>query len=212
MMTRFFWTLAFLALAHAPAWAEGAQANHVTSVKVNGLDVFQAVSMKEWQKAFGAGVTAENAQFMQCTGNYEINVRYPDKNIRLEFFSEDNPDFDMEKILTKKNDAYRKSSLKAQLWIYWEDMAQFKDEVIVEGQIIPAQMTFAEFQKRFPLSAQRKVGDDGLEFVVIFGTIPKDENEETPDDFEAWPYGSALVFGFREGKLFRLTVWSGIAC
>jgi hypothetical protein len=197
--------LPFLALVHAPAWAEGARADQVTSVKVNGLEMFRTVGMEEWQKALGTGVT-QDVQIMECTANYEVHVRYPDKNIRLEFFPEDNPDLDLEKILTGKNDAYRQSSLKARLWIDWEDMEHFKDEVFVDGKAIPAQMTFAEFRKRFPLSAQRKVGGESQEFVVLVGASPY------LDDFEEWPYGEALVFGFREGKLSRLTIWSGIAC
>jgi hypothetical protein len=59
--------------------------------------------------------SSDDTQFMECTANYEVSVRYPDKNIRIECFPEDNPGSDMGKIMTGKSDAYRPLSFRAQL-------------------------------------------------------------------------------------------------
>jgi hypothetical protein len=184
--------------------------DHVTSVKVNGLEAARAVTPPEWHKALGAGGVAQAAELIECTGNMEIEARYPEKRVRLEFFPEENPGFDLEKIQAGKKDAWRQLPLKARLWIYWEDMTRFRDKVLVDGKLIGAELSFAEFARRFPGSAKRETPNvetpPGVKaYVTLLGEGDAEEEME-------WPYAPALLFEFREGKLFRLTLWNGIAC
>lgn len=200
-------TLPFLALGDAQAQA---RRNHVDSVTVNGLNVFQdTIGMAQWQNAFGKDGVTRRMDFIECAANHEVDVHFTDRKITLEFFPEDNPGLDPEKLLAEKNDAYRQSPLRARLWIRWEDIPRFRDDLIVDGKAISAQMTFEEFKRRFPLSASRKVGGfpgEEENYPVLLGksgSVLKDED---------LPYEPALWFTFRDGKLLRLSLLRGSAC
>ncbi|MDR3323768.1 MAG: hypothetical protein LBS89_06160 [Zoogloeaceae bacterium] len=201
-----FW--AMMASVVMPVWAQtGVVLNHVTSVQVNGLDAFDAVTMSQWLRAFGTKGVTQSVDFSECTANYEVEVRYPDKEIRLEVFPEDNPNIDLEKVFAAKDDRYRKHSLKARLWINWDDMAKFRDSLSVDGHLIGPNLTFAEFQKMFPLSAKQQnpdfaVSEDAQIYALIAGGQTAEEAA----------YGDALLFEFKNGKLFKLAIWQGIAC
>jgi hypothetical protein len=185
--------------------------DHVTSVQVNGLEASRAVTLPEWRKALGADGVAQAAEIMGCTGNMEIEARYPEKRVRLEFFPEENPGFDLEKIQAGKKDAWRQLPLKARLWIYWEDMTRFRDNVLVDGKRVGADMSFAEFARRFPRSAQRETPNVETPPGVKSYLVQLGEGGAEEEEME-WPYAPALLFEFKEGKLFRLTLWHGIAC
>ncbi|MDR3323663.1 MAG: hypothetical protein LBS89_05620 [Zoogloeaceae bacterium] len=201
-----FWAVIFSVAMPVRAQA-GFELNHVTSVQVNGLDAFDAVTMSQWLKVFGTKGVTQSIFLNECTVNYEVEVRYPDRTIRLEFFSEDNPNIDLEKIFAAKDDRYRKHPIKARLWINWDNMAKFKDSLRVDGHLIRPNLTFAEFQKMFPLSAkQQSTGFAASEGAQIYALIAGGQTAE-----EA-AYGGVLLFEVKNGKLFKLAIWQGVAC
>lgn len=86
----------------------------VTSVKLNGFELYNGtLSFQDVYKVFGQNGRASTGEFSGCTGNFDIDINYPDKSIRLEFYSEDNSGLNLEQLFSKKMSVYKKSAAKA---------------------------------------------------------------------------------------------------
>ena len=104
-----------------------------------------------------------------------------------------------------------KNKLKAQLWVYWDNMNAFTESLKVGNVVIKPNMTFNQFKTFFPISAQKSEAhfknlymQEGTYHVLVIN-IPISEVEEPP-------YVPSVAFTFKKGKLNKLAILSGVAC
>jgi hypothetical protein len=150
--------------------------NVAASVKVNGLDWEETINstIRQWRKAFGGkgivtkvthnymGKDTTETELELCTPYHEVTVSYPDKTIRLRIpYLVEYEDIALSEFKTLKfsqNFVKRGSdNLKVLLNIDWK-RNRFKDTMVVGEHIISPDLSFDEFKKLFPLSAQQSLG------------------------------------------------------
>jgi hypothetical protein len=186
----------------------------VTSVKLDGVELASPVNIQSLPAAFwGDGVTTD-VGISECTGNGEVNIEYKNKKVvRLEFFSEENQNLNLnwDQVFAEK-DAYKNYPLKARIWISWDDMQGFTEALKVGGKLIKPGLTFDEFKKRFPVSAQDEAAycterpGDSQDYAVLIGA------PVAGFQVDELAYVAHVRFAFKHGKLFQLFIFQGIAC
>jgi hypothetical protein len=146
--------------------------NVVTSVKVNGLELGKPTTTQQWRKAFGENgvVTKVTHDYMDnddndngmCTPHHEVTVNYQDKTIRLtmpwQYVSTEERITESEfKALKFSQDFVKQGGdWEALLSIDWKQN-KFKDSLVVGKHAIKPNLSFEEFKKLFPLSAQQSL-------------------------------------------------------
>ncbi|GHU39976.1 hypothetical protein AGMMS50289_00770 [Betaproteobacteria bacterium] len=185
----------------------------VSSVKLDGVELAKPVNIQTLPKVFWKGGVTQEIWWAGCTANGEVYLDYKNKNVKLEFFPEENEGIGFEKIFDKKIGYYKNYPLHARVWVKWGDIQGFTESLKLDQHQIKADLSFDEFKKMFPVSAER-----GHEF-------NKDDPERIPDAHryfvaigkydpgdDAPPYMSTVNFLFKDGKLIALEIFQGIAC
>ena len=72
--------------------------NSVHSVTLNNTDLTNSISMAKAVSLIKGRGIEKKAVFSECTVNYDMEIRFPGKKLRLEFFPEENPSVDLQKI------------------------------------------------------------------------------------------------------------------
>ncbi|MDR1912550.1 MAG: hypothetical protein LBQ52_09450 [Helicobacteraceae bacterium] len=175
------------------------------NVTVNGIDIFNVVSMSEWLKAFGAdGKTIEIYEAECSVDGYVIKVRYPHRDITLLLSSDDNPNIKERGIFRKKatgrygneyyiNDSYK--SMPLVVWIIEYDfIARSRDVVVIDGKTVKLDMSLKEFKETFAYSVKSDE-DDSLYYILA-----------NPGFDERY----TIYFYFKDDRLFKIStdIWA----
>ena len=168
----------------------------VKTAQINSLEMTKPQSLDNVRLTFGKPNKVSKPVWSECTGNADVTAEFPDKDVRLEYFSEDNP--------TGIKPTNAKS--KAMVWINWPDFKRSKDVLVLGKVKINSQFNFTQFKQNFPHSA-RNVAEqsdgDMSSYLVLLGEQPN--NEE-------FPYRAAVEFVYRGNTLIILNLHQGIAC
>ncbi len=191
----------------------------VSSVKLNNVELVNAITPDKINFIFKEIGKEQPVIFSQCTANYDMEIHYPQKTVKLEFFEEDNSATDLSKVFAKKRlPANYKNKLKAVLWVDWHDMSGFNEELKVGNVTITPALTLEAFKKHFPLSSKqtdnhfKQLDISHSIYHVTFADQKTLELLKQENDQLSPPYDASVQFTFKNGKLHQLAILQGVAC
>lgn len=200
------------------AHAQEPQYDYVTTLKLNGIELSHEKSFFSYdrmQAVFGKDGVITRAESNECTANFDLSVNYPKKNIAvgLEYFPEENPDFDKTEKFSLKNPNKAFLPAKGRLSADWRNMRSFSQKLQVGSLTVSPDLTFSTFKKHFPTSAKSPAyfGNDKT-YIVYFISPPELKKQKNKPQFDDPAYNRHVKFGFRNGKLDELSIFQGIAC
>jgi hypothetical protein len=173
------------------------------SVTVSGVDITRPISASQFEKIFNRQVnTRRDAEFMECTANFELPLSATGYQARLEIFPEYNTPEDFQAL--EKKGTVNKARLKGKLWLTL-DSSQLAHFPVRIGQLeLSSDFGLADFRRNFPRSARPgAVEAEGADNVY---TLLIDE------DGEALPYMAHIRLHFRHGLLRKIIIHQGVAC
>ena len=187
----------------------------VTSVKLNGFELYNGtLSFQEVDNVFGQNGSVSTGLFSECTGNFDIDINYPNKSVRLEFYPEDNSGLDLDRLFSQNINVYKKSAAKARVWIEWQNMSALTESLTVGGLAVTPDLSFETFQRFFPVSADKanrySFSENGMTSYFVIGS--NGDNDESEQESVDLAYIHSVKFTFKDGTLFKLEVLQGIAC
>lgn len=195
--------------------------DYTTSAKLNGIELLgqeRFFSYEEAQTLFGNDGKITGAVFSECTSNFDLDISYPEKNIRvrLEYFPEHNPDFDKAEKFSLENPNVANLPSKASLWVDWDDM-QFLTQTLQIGSLtVTPDLTFETFKQHFPESAKSDISaENEPPTYVVYLASPeyiKEFEGNIQQLFDGPAYSMNVQLTFYEGKLYKISLWQGIAC
>ena len=169
----------------------------VNTAQVNGLSLTKKHSLHEVEQAFGKPHFIGKPVFSECTANHDVQIRYSNKNVRLEYFSEDTP--------SPLN--IRSAKQKAYLWLDWGNANLLTEKITIGNVVVGEKFDGSMFRQNFPNSAKNIYGEIDNQgrrtYVVLVG-----------DDFddESIPYRPHVAFVFQKDVLVHLSFDQGVAC
>ncbi|AYO53934.1 hypothetical protein [Acinetobacter wuhouensis] len=183
--------------------------DYTTSVKVNGIELINAISSTQVEKLIGQPSKKINKQFSECTGNYEYSTSTSTgKNLKFEIYREDNPQVKSENFYKTKNNFQQLDTTKGMVWLSWANAQSMTDTILINSKVINKQYTPNQFKKDFPNSA--KTGTNSVS-VLMLDTSEVKQFLKNPADFEVG-YTASVHFAFKNGKLNTLAINQAIAC
>ncbi|MFW2013100.1 hypothetical protein [Acinetobacter bereziniae] len=187
------------------SFAHGSE-DYTTTVKVNGIELNQAISAVQVDKLLGKNNQKITKEYAECTGNYEYSTSTPSgKDLKFEIFAEDNPQIKSDSFYKNKQNFQQLGTTKGRVWLAWSNSQNINDSIFVNNQAITHQYTLNQFKKDFPNSA--KNGTD----VLILTSAEAKQYLKKPTEFEIG-YTAYIHFDFKNGKLNKLEINQGMAC
>jgi len=206
-----------LACAVLPMFSALAQEAHeplydyakVVHVAVGGVEVGKIADAANMPPSIWEGTQETHEE--ECTGDTTATIKKNGRSLYFVFdgFPEksdgDSRVAQVNNFLASKTTDNKKSPLKVSLNHFtWTDMAAMTDRVEIDGRVISPKMTFAEFKALYPKSAMHGDADTDdtgkpngiMGYYVKIGSDPLETT-------------GFVYFGFRDGKLVRLTVGNG---
>ncbi|MFW1851879.1 hypothetical protein ACG9XR_15140 [Acinetobacter guillouiae] len=180
--------------------------DYTTTVKVNGVELNQAVSATQIEKLVGKTSQKPVKTFSECTGNYEYSISTASgKNLTFDIFSEENPQIKSDAFYKSKNTFQQLGTTKGRIWLSWTNAQKMTDTVLINNKPITNLYSINQFKKDFPNSA--KTGTH----VLMLTVSEAKEFLKNPAEFETG-YRSYVDFSFKNGKLSKLEINQGMAC
>ncbi|MBP2546514.1 hypothetical protein [Acinetobacter guillouiae] len=180
--------------------------DYTTTVKVNGVELNQAVSATQIEKLLGKTSQNPTKAFSECTGNYEYSSSAASgKKLMFEIYSEDNPQIKSDTFYKSKNTFQQLGTTKGRVWLSWSNAPAITDTILINNKPITNLYSMNQFKKDFPNSA--KIGTS----VLILTASEAKEFLKNPAEFETG-YRSYVDFSFKNGKLSKLEINQGMAC
>lgn len=181
--------------------------DYVTSVKVNEIELNQAVPANQISKIINTHSGKFSKAFSECTGNYEFALNDKSKpQLKFEVFAEDNPSIKSQQFYKNKNNFEQLGATKGVVWLEWPNTSILTEKVMLNKTQIKANYTISQFKKDFPLSAKQKDS-----YVFILEQKEVKNYLKKPDDFDLG-YTAAVHFIFKNGVLNGLEINQAIAC
>lgn len=180
--------------------------DYTTSVKVNGIELNQAVPATLVEKLIGKSNSKISKVHSECTGNYEYSTQSTTgKNLKSEIFHQDNPQIKSDSFYKTKNNYQQLGTTKGQVWLSWANAQTMTDTILINNKLVNSQYTLSQFKKDFPNSA--KTGTN----VLMLNASEAKLYLMKPADFEVG-YTAYISFDFKNGKLNKLDINQAIAC
>lgn len=180
--------------------------DYTTTVKVNGIELNQALSAAQVEKLLGKNSQKITKEYAECTGNYEYSTSIPSgKNLTFEIFAEDNPQIKSDSFYKGKQNFQQLGTTKGRVWLSWSNSQHMNDSILVNNKVITPQYTLNQFKKDFPNSAKNGTN------VLILTPAEARQYLKNPSEFEIG-YTAYVNFDFKNGKLNKLAINRGMAC
>lgn len=180
--------------------------NVVQKVTVKNLNLNQPVTYNELIKEFGLSKALVKPIVLECASSFAIDVKYSGKKAQIEYFAQGNP-----ASLFKQPFKFQDDRLKGNLSLNWFSMVSLKEKVMLDDWQVHPDLTFDQFKKRFPLSAQtpEEVGEHGaLTYAVVF-RLSKKMNKISQEEVYLSRH---VLFTFTNKKLSKLHIEQGDDC
>ncbi|WP_336954442.1 hypothetical protein [Acinetobacter sp. AS167] len=205
-MNNFTQTIASLLLMLPICSFAQASDDYTTTVKVNGVELNQALSATQIEKLLGNTSQKTIKAFSECSGNYEYSSSTASgKKLMFEIYSEDNPQIKSNSFYKTKNNFQQLGTTKGRVWLSWTNAPAITDTILINNKPITNLYSINQFKKDFPNSA--KTGTS----VLILTASEAKEFLKNPAEFEAG-YLAYVNFNFKNGKLSKLEFNQGMAC
>lgn len=205
-MNKFTQTIASLLLLLPICSFAQASHDYTTTVKVNGVELNQALSATQIEKLLGNTSQKTIKAFSECSGNYEYSSSTASgKKLMFEIYSEDNPQIKSNSFYKTKNNFQQLGTTKGRVWLSWTNAPAITDTILINNKPITNLYSINQFKKDFPNSA--KTGTS----VLILTASEAKEFLKNPAEFEAG-YLAYVNFNFKNGKLSKLEINQGMAC
>lgn len=205
-MNNFTQTIASLLLMLPICSFAQASDDYTTTVKVNGVELNQALSATQIEKLLGNTSQKTIKAFSECSGNYEYSSSTASgKKLMFEIYSEDNPQIKSNSFYKTKNNFQQLGTTKGRVWLSWTNAPAITDTILINNKPITNLYSINQFKKDFPNSA--KTGTS----VLILTASEAKEFLKNPAEFEAG-YLAYVNFNFKNGKLNKLEINQGMAC
>lgn len=192
------------------------QYDHTASIKINNIDVTKPITHRELRIILNKNLPKfGTVKYSECTGNFDTFLRRAKPKTRLEYYQEDNNAHDLKRFFLDHENHIENSSLRARLWLDWENLKNSHQDIRIGYVKITDSMTITEFSSTFPLSYRNGQSLHNSEsgptmYQVLFGfnssLTDEERNEEAP------PYTPSVQFLFDNGKLKGLKILQGVAC
>ena len=199
----------FILISHS-AQASIAPYDHISSIKVNGIELASPVPASQANALLNKTPTQLKYEYSECTGNTEFSAQTKEKYLKFEIFSEDNPQVKNDQFYKNKNSFSQLGQTKGNIWLEWDQANKITDKIQIGQKTITAQYSFQQFKKDFPKSA--KLAENNLPaYVILLPPSVLKSALKTPEDYNL-PYIGNLAFTFKNGKLVKFLINQGIAC
>ncbi|BCU64559.1 hypothetical protein F941_01826 [Acinetobacter bouvetii DSM 14964 = CIP 107468] len=199
----------FILISHS-AQASIAPYDHISSIKVNGIELASPVPASQANALLNKTPTQLKYEYSECTGNTEFSAQTKEKYLKFEIFSEDNPQVKNDQFYKNKNSFSQLGQTKGNIWLEWDQANKITDKIQIGQKTITAQYSFQQFKKDFPKSA--KLAENNLPaYVILLPPSVLKSALKTPEDYDL-PYIGNLAFTFKNGKLVKFLINQGIAC
>jgi len=197
------------------------QYNAVNSITIKGIEITQPITKKQLDFIFQNKLEDEKSSyFSECTANYELRfsgLGYEDG--RFEIFPEDNSNLDTSKLNVIK--LRKLPNVKGSLWITIDNTLISDYKILIDNEGLSPSLTFQEFERKYPFSA--KLGShfetekDVKAFAVLFRgnedkNVKSSPNVQSLESDGELHYVSSIVFLFKNGVLYKISIFQGIAC
>ncbi len=199
----------FILISHS-AQASIAPYDHISSIKVNGIELASPVPASQANALLNKTPTQLKYEYSECTGNTEFSTQTKEKYLKFEIFSEDNPQVKNDQFYKNKNSFSQLGQTKGNIWLEWDQANKITDKIQIGQKTITALYSFQQFKKDFPKSA--KLAENNLPaYVILLPPSVLKSALKTPEDYDL-PYIGNLAFTFKNGKLVKFLINQGIAC
>lgn len=199
----------FILISHS-AQASIAPYDHISSIKVNGIELVSPVPASQANALLNKTPTQLKYEYSECTGNTEFSAQTKEKYLKFEIFSEDNPQVKNDQFYKNKNSFSQLGQTKGNIWLEWDQANKITDKIQIGQKTITAQYSFQQFKKDFPKSA--KLAENNLPaYVILLPPSVLKSALKTPEDYDL-PYIGNLAFTFKNGKLVKFLINQGITC
>ncbi|QIO10345.1 hypothetical protein G8D99_05555 [Acinetobacter lanii] len=207
IINKCLYTVATLSIFTASYLYAAIPFDYVNSVKVNGVELNQALSAQKVESLLNNKVQKVKKEFSECSGNYEFSTQTSDqKTLKFEIFSEDNPSIQSDQFYKNKSNFQQLGTTKGNVWLTLNHFNHSKDEIWVGKKKVDASYSVARFKQDFPNSAKNKINA-----VLLLNQKENQIYLNKPDEFELG-YTAAIQFHFKNGKLTKLEINQAIAC
>lgn len=160
-MNNFTQTIASLLLMLPICSFAQASDDYTTTVKVNGVELNQALSATQIEKLLGNTSQKTTKAFSECSGNYEYSSSTAlGKKLMFEIYSEDNPQIKSDAFYKSKNTFQQLGTTKGRVWLSWSNAPAITDTILINNKPITNLYSMNQFKKDFPNSA--KIGTSVL--------------------------------------------------
>lgn len=160
-MNNFTQTIASLLLMLPICSFAQASDDYTTTVKVNGVELNQALSATQIEKLLGNTSQKTTKAFSECSGNYEYSSSTASgKKLMFEIYSEDNPQIKSDAFYKSKNTFQQLGTTKGRVWLSWSNAPAITDTILINNKPITNLYSMNQFKKDFPNSA--KIGTSVL--------------------------------------------------
>lgn len=185
--------------------------NYVTSVKVNQIELNAAVSADQVNQLIKNGTTKTHKVYSECTGNYEYSLNpSPDKTLKFEIFTEDNPQIKDEQFYQDKSSFKQLGQTKGRVWLTWNNSKDMNEKIVADNIQITPQYSLQQFKQDFKHSA-RSINPSGEAQVLILENNQAQAYLNHPHEFSP-PYTAFLNFQFKNGKLAQFAIQQALGC
>lgn len=205
-----FSTIIISSIIHTTASASIAGYDHVTSVKVNGVDLASPVAAAKADALINKNPVKLKYKYSECTGNTEFHVTSKGKFLKFEIYAEDNPQVKNDSFYKNKNSFAQLGQTKGVVWMEWDNSTQIRDKIQIGQKYLTSQYNFQRFVKDFPKSA-KLANPNEVAYVILLSPAHAKSVLKEPQNYDL-PYIGNLAFNFKNGKLTAFSVNQGIAC
>lgn len=205
-----FSTIIISSIIHTTASASIAGYDHVTSVKVNGIDLASPVAAAKADALINKNPVKLKYEYSECTGNTEYSVTTNGKDLRFEIYAEDNPQIKSDQFYKNKSSFAQLGQTKGAVWLEWNNASKIQDKIQIGQTIITHQYTFQQFQKDFPKSA-KLANPNEVAYVILLPPKVAQSILKEPQNYDL-PYIGNIAFNFKKGKLSSFLINQGVAC
>jgi len=142
----------FILISHS-AQASIAPYDHISSIKVNGIELASPVPASQANALLNKTPTQLKYEYSECTGNTEFSAQTKEKYLKFEIFSEDNPQVKNNQFYKNKNSFSQLGQTKGNIWLEWDQAKKITDKIQIGQKIITAQYSFQQFKKDYSAPA-----------------------------------------------------------
>lgn len=195
------------------SFATAAQYDQVAALMLRDIDVSAPVSARQLDGLLGRHIDiVRDAEFSQCTSNFEVHFKGAGHDGFFEIYPEDNAVRDFEALQNKR--LSETARLKGRLWLTLDSRQLARFPIRLGPLALTPDFTLSTFKHAYPRSA--RLGNpeeiEGQGKFTAYALILGKPGSNTRIDDDGLPYVAHIRLLFRGAILQKIVIHQGVAC